>query len=194
MRDAADRGIIRAIVVTPPRAPLESLLALIRPFVDICLLRTGPQDLPASSTLLGLTLAAYTLSNLVGGIVSFGVKDAVAASLLDTGLLVALTASVLCAHRLRARVVQTLTALAGCGTLLMLIAIPLSWVQLSTGPDNQLGLASLMFLALWVWNLVVFGHILRHALSAPLFVGLIVAGIFFAVFYMTFFQLFPPQA
>ena len=38
---------------------------------------------------------------------------------------------------------------------------------------------TILLLAVVVWSLVVMGHVLRHALSAPLIIGLVVALIFY---------------
>jgi hypothetical protein len=46
----------------------------------------------------------------------------------------------------------------------------LAWVQSTV--NNPSVMASIMLLALVGWNVAVIGHILRHALSLPLWVGM----------------------
>jgi len=65
-----------------------------------------------------------------------------------------------------ARLTQTLTALAGTGTLLGLCALPVIQLLSSGQATGQPSLlASMLWLLLFGWNLVVVAHIMRHALS-----------------------------
>ena len=156
------------------------MLQLLRAFLDICLLRRRPQDLPASMFLLYLTLAGHLLTGLLVSLASHPPASALLLGLSDTLLLVGLTASLLYVNQLQARFQQTLTALAGSGTLLSLVALPLTfwWFALrAVGEDPTM--PAVLLLVIVVWSLVVMGHILRHALSAPLIIGLVVAVIFY---------------
>jgi len=156
------------------------LLQLLRAFLDVCLLRRRPQDLPASLFLVYLTLAGHALTGLLLSLASHPLGPALVLGLTDTVLLAGLTASLLYVHKLQARLPQTLAALAGTGTLLSLIAFPLTywWFALHAGAQDPT-VPTVLLLAVVVWSLVVMGHILRHALSAPLLIGLVVAVIFY---------------
>lgn len=156
------------------------MLALIKPFLDICLFRQGPQDLPASGILLGIAVAAHAATAVLLSTVSLGTLSAVLAGLLDTVLLCALTASLLYMQRLAMRVVQTLTAMAGSGAVITLVALPvIAWLHSVRAAGGDAGLAVLLLLVLLGWSLAVAGHILRHALSVPYFLGLVLAVVFY---------------
>jgi hypothetical protein len=65
---------------------------LIRFFVELCLLRRGPQDLPGSSALLGLVLAVHLVTAVLVGLaagltVPVAVGQGLADALLTLGLL-----------------------------------------------------------------------------------------------------------
>lgn len=155
------------------------MLEIIKAFVDICLFRRGPQDLPASSFLLYLTLGAYAGSNFLLALGTYTPVTAAMASLADTALLAVLTLSLLYLHGRAARVRQTLAALAGTGTVLAVLALPpIYWLTVQTA-QGELSFPSLVVLALVVWSLAVIGHIIRHALATRLIVGLVVAMIFY---------------
>lgn len=145
---------------------------LIGRFIDICLLRAGPQDLPASSALLALTLLAYIASGVIVLLPSASPGSAVTQALVDTLLLAGLLRLALQWRGFPKRFDQTLAALAGAGAFLGMIAWPL--VASIYYADAQ-GLAapfqSLLLLAVFVWTLAVIGHILRHALSTSYAVG-----------------------
>jgi len=182
---------------TPPLpnlipGPNNALLALVKPFVDICLLKRNPQDLPTSGLLLGITLAAYGLSGVLVSATMLPTGTALLAGLADTALLSFLTASLLYLQRLQARVPQTLTALAGTGAILGVVALPLTnWAQSARQSGTDAMLPELIILLLLGWSLTVAAHILRHALSTSFPVGLILAIVFFWVSINIMYWLFP---
>lgn len=152
---------------------LSALGTLIGAFWAMCTFRLAPQALPASTALLGLT----TLSNLVLSTLINQVRLSLGSSLfvavLEMAVVVALTVALLHAFSRGPRTVQTLTALMGTGTVIgalvfvVLVALP--------------ALPPAIRLAIFLWNLLVMAHILRHALDTPFFVGFLVA-VGYAVF------------
>ena len=95
----------------------------------------------------------------------------------------------------RARLVQTLTALAGTGAIITLVSLPISGWFLGAGPESREGgFAIILLLMLVAWSLAVAGHIFRHALSVPFFVGLVLAIVFYGISISVFRALFPPSA
>lgn len=140
---------------------------LINLFVDISLLRAAPQDLPAASVLISLTLL---LNLLTGAIVIAGhfgsLIPAVLAQLMDLGLLALLVWLILSYKKHQGRFTQAITALYGCGVLVNLVAMP---IQLMMGDDPKVspvgGLAVLLYIALMIWGLVIVAHVLRHTFA-----------------------------
>jgi len=168
------------------------LRALISPFVNLCLLRVAPQDLPASWLLVGLTLVAYTLSGVLVSNVSLSTGHALLAGLTDTGLLCVLTVSLLYVQRVPARLPQTLTALAGTGTLFGVVALPVtSWLHTAHQAGEDTSLPALLLVGLIGWSLAVAAHILRHALSTVFFLGLVIAIAFYWISLQVLGSLFP---
>jgi hypothetical protein len=138
-------------------------------FFRICLLRANPQDLPVSTALMLAALAAHFAADAVSAEAGLAFASVLQASAAQTLLLAALTHTGLMLRHREARVRQTLTALAGCGALLTLLA----W-----GAVTALG-ALLPAQYLWapflLWFLAVYGHILRHAFDMPLAYGVLAA-------------------
>jgi hypothetical protein len=152
------------------------LQALIHYFVELCLLRRAPQDLPASVGLVQLlTLVYLGVGVLVGAATGQGFWEALAQTLVDAGLLLGLLYVGLKWLGRRPRFEQSASALLGSGALLnVLVLVPLGLA--SRGGDSELtGLAAILFLALLAWSLVVTGHILRHTLELPLVQGALIA-------------------
>ena len=145
--------------------------ALINTAVDICLLRLGPQHLPASPVLL---LICLLLNLLVGVLMATGVKlglgEAIAESLFEILLMLGALYLALKIYKKRSRFNQTATALMLSEVLIGLFALPLvSWNQRTQSLESGILLLLLIF-----WSIVVLGHILRHAFNIPLNVGIAV--------------------
>lgn len=155
------------------------MAVLFKLFWDICLLRKGPQDLPASQELLKLCLIAYAGSGLLNlwlGLGDTGHGTALLLTIVDVGLLMGLCHAVLQLMGLLERYVQTLTALTGTGTLLQLIVMPLGlWYQRELAANGATDMPALLWLLLLVWSVAITAHILRHALSVSFGAGMLYA-------------------
>ena len=148
------------------------MLQLIRAWFEICLLRRAPQDLPASSYLLGVSLCCYGLVSVLVSSQSYTLSMALLLTLVDLGLLVLFAGSLLYLQNKIARLNQTLSALAGTGSLMGLIALPLLLTLApDAGADTVPALLQSLWLLLLLWNLVIMAHIIRHALSSSFAIG-----------------------
>ena len=156
------------------------MIQLIKVFWDICAVKAAPQDLPASSFLLGLALLAYLVTGAVVAAFQWPLSQAILAAFLDTVFLTVLSRVLLWARMLSGRFVQTLTALAGCGAVMTVIALPLVMWQSFVGVTdaNAPTLPSWLLMIWMIWNVVVVGHILRHALSTVLPLGIGLAAVY----------------
>lgn len=150
---------------------MSVIYLLLGKLVDILLLRRGPQDLPASSSLLAILI----LCNLIVGILLFSSQQEgnpeSLQSVVDMGLTLIMYTAVLHLRGVRERVVQTLTAFTGTGLLLTLVLFPISLLLASEGDGLFLSAGQLMFMALLIWSLAVDGHIFRHSLNTSMLVG-----------------------
>ncbi|MGB5179584.1 MAG: hypothetical protein WBP44_12745 [Gammaproteobacteria bacterium] len=148
------------------------MLQLIRVWFDICLFRRAPQDLPASGFLLGVSLCCYGLVSVLVSLQSYTFSMAVLLTAVDLGLLAVFAWSLLYLQKKTARLNQTLSALAGTGSLMGLIALPL---LLTIAPDAASDPVPAPLQSLWLllllWNLFIMAHIIRHALSSSFAIG-----------------------
>jgi len=169
-----------------------AVYALLHPFVQLVLLRLKPQDLPWSPVLMGLTLAAHYLLGVTLFLFRLPLPHALLAAAASTALLCAMTVSLLYLNRLQARCVQTVTAMAGADVVVSVAALPVTaWLHGALSDGAASGVPGLLFLLLLGWNLTVAGHVLRHALSAPLPLGLVIALVFYVVSVNILHALFP---
>jgi hypothetical protein len=161
-------------------------------FLQLCLLRTKPQDLPVSRFLFGSTLFAAVLTAmplLVGPLGGMG--PALGAVLLDI-LLVSIV--LLGALRMLAkaeRFIQTATAIFGAGAVINLFSLPLVVVlDSSASPSAAQAVGALAYLLVIAWSLVVTGHILRHAFNIRMAGGVMLALVYFILVNLLVQQLF----
>ena len=142
---------------------------LLKIFTDICLLRANPQDLPTSRFLMLAALIAYGLADVIGILDTLPMETAMLAAAVDTLLLIAVTQLALRFRNAANRLPQTLSALAGCGALLSMMAWASASLTQAWPPPG------------WVWGpfllwyIFVYGHVLRHALSLTLPVAVAVS-------------------
>jgi len=166
------------------------LKALLNTAVELCLLRLGPQQLPASPILLQVSLI---LNVLVGVLVMMaakeGLAEAVAESLFEVALMLGVLYMGLKSYDKLRRFNQTASALLISGLLLGLLSLPLvSWNHRSQSAESSLLLLLLIF-----WSILVLGHILRHAFSVPLNVGIAI-GVAYTLFSWNLLALLFPVA
>ena len=154
----------------------SAIVALFRAFFAICLFRAGPQDLPASSFLLGVTAALYTLGGAGLGLFELPATSAVMGALCNTIGLAALTYIALLLRGYASRAVQTVTALCGTGLVLTVLALPVSlWLGASASGGSAPALAQGLWFGLMVWDVFITAHILHHALSVSFPLGLVLS-------------------
>ena len=154
-------------------------MPLLKLLIQICLLRAGPQALPAKPKLLARTLIAYVMVGVIALMPLLGAELAFAEALFDTVLMLALLQAALVWRGRKARFLQTATALAGTGALLGLLLLPV--LGLADGGAEAEAFASLLWLLLFGWSLAIAGHILREAFETILPVGVLAAVLYFAL-------------
>jgi len=148
--------------------------------------RSGPQDLPVSRGLLLLLVVLYLAQGFMAG----GVIDEPNAgprTVVAVAVQFAVIAALLNLRGLSVRTPQTLTAMAGTGFLFGLLSLA---VLSRIDPANPQPNLALFYLALFVWSLLVDGHIYRHALSIKLGGGVLIAVLVFAANFILLRMLF----
>ena len=148
------------------------MLALVRFFTELALLRRGPQDLPVSGLLLGLLAVLSVFFGTLNGRDMFGtVRAAFGANLFDLVLTLSFLWALLQVRGQLARWQQTATAFFGLGALAGFIMVLVRGAAEAVG---VLELAMLADLTMAVWLHVAFGNVLRHALEVPLLAGVLI--------------------
>ena len=168
------------------------MMALLKLFWEICLLRKGPQDVPVSRHLLFIVILLGISIDIVN--LSIALPDAQLPAMLGMSLsysavLIVTLSVLLYLLGYRARILQTMTALFASGVIISLCSLPFIIVL---GVIERPGMFGLIILALQIWSLVVASHILSKALN----VHILMAGVLAFGYYMLGFKvvdLFLPQ-
>jgi hypothetical protein len=155
------------------RGSLNRLLVL---FLEICLLRKGPQDVPSSPFLVAVT----ALLGLVTGVIALrgsfgGAWQAFLAQLIDLLLLTLLVFAGLRFLGRPGRLYQALAAFFGCGVLINLATL----VAMGLAPPGDgaavEGPGAMLYLFVVIWALVVTAHIVRHTFEIAFLGGVAIA-------------------
>jgi hypothetical protein len=135
-------------------------------FVQILLLRRGPQDLPASGLLLSVTVAAYVGVNSVISSVFPPAHNWPALLLVDVGFTLLWTALLLRVAGRRERTLQTTTAVFGYQLVLAPLLVPWQWLaQQFQGSPAWQGPLALIWTVVLVWVVAANARIIRSALE-----------------------------
>lgn len=171
---------------------LTALSTISKAFLDICLLKKGPEDLPKSSVLLFLCLFMYTLIDVLLTVQSRPFEYALMVSLVDVGFLLLVTSLILKQHQKLDRWHQTMTALFGTGVILGIFIFPLVF----GGVQNQYEawvqqIIVFLFLIMVIWNVAVLAHIVRHAISTSMGISIMIAILYIWMSSLLITMLFP---
>jgi hypothetical protein len=155
----------------------------LRIFMDIVLWRRGPQDLPESGLLLGITFAAYVLVNALQLVLLDEPASAwVFFIVVDPVLLTAWVWAVLRLYGRTARFPQAASAVLGTGALLgVVFYLPLQILMSGLAVDPTSPLAGVTALGVVVVFALVTGRILKLATDSSLFTGIAAALVYFLV-------------
>jgi len=149
--------------------------------LDIVLWRRGPQDLPASSLLLAIAVAAYIAVSAV----QLALLGETAATwfffvVVDPLLLAAWVWLVLRLYGRKERFLQTAAAVFGTGAVLGIgLYLPLQLIITGLGYEPTSGLAQAFALLLVVVFALVTGRIIKLATESNLFTGIAVSLTYF---------------
>lgn len=150
--------------------------ALIRLFLGICTFKRGPQDVPYSPFLLGFILVVKLLFEFATSLIpdskgaTLPVGTVVSLLFVDTGFIILFVYIVLWLNGRTARSVQTITTMLGVDLIVDLAKLPLQYLASSAGNQpSMLGLFYIGSMAVFVWELMIFSHVFRHALSTTIF-------------------------
>jgi hypothetical protein len=144
----------------------KAMTELVKLFTQIALLRRGPQDLPASLLLLGLTVVAYLAVNLLLNASAAELRSYPAQLLLDTAFTLLWYVALLRFAGRPERTLQTSTAVFGFQIVLAPLLFLSSWLGPRFAHDTTWGVPVALFaIVVGVWLIAANSHIVKAALE-----------------------------
>jgi len=152
----------------------HAMLYLLARFLDICLLRAGPRDLPRSGRILAGTLAVDLALNYVSlapiSTPIWACLQIGTACLLTIGFLYGMLAL----RGQRPRFLQAASAVFGTDIVVSLVSLVMIFAFGGYHASFS-QIAGLALDAVSIWNLIVLGNIFRSAMTLPLPGGILIA-------------------
>ncbi|PHS73656.1 MAG: hypothetical protein COB22_00145 [Cycloclasticus sp.] len=147
---------------------------LLRLFINICLIKKGPRDIPESTTLLQTTFIAYLLSGMVLLSSANSIGEATVQALIETVLLGVFTYFLVVFFAFPHRFNQSVTAIYGSGALITSISIPfVFWLEALSKNGEQAGIAGLVVFLIVFWGFIVMANIIRETIQKQLSICLL---------------------
>jgi len=142
---------------------------LVRLFFKIALSEKGPQDLPASTVLLALTVVGYFVVNFVVGMLLPPVAPWKLHLVIEIVFTLAWYFVLLRSFKKPERFLQTATAIFGYQIVLTPIWIPAIFLARNFNEDDMLRYpAAIIGLAVAIWIIRAASYILKAALEVPI--------------------------
>jgi hypothetical protein len=141
-------------------------MILIQRYIDLCLFKASPADMPSSAFFMRLTLCLYFVVGVLISLIDMEWMNSVLTSVADTIFMIVAVALLVKVRGLEVRFQQTLTALAGAGIFIGLLSIPiLIWFYQVPEPQQAEHYSMIFLVAIMMWSLMVTSHIFRYALD-----------------------------
>ena len=171
----------------------QSVQLIIKAFVDVFLLRRGPEDIPKSSLLLAMAIGASIVVNfLFYAIVESEYGTDLFLEFATELVKIVSYVGVLLLFGLVSRIMQTITAIIACNAILGLL---LTAVLMVSQPFMNKELDAAFAWLVTFWLILVEGHIISRAIQLHWITGIAIAVVIFILqlgFYFTFGEL--PEA
>lgn len=159
--------------------------ALIKILFDICLLRKGPEDLPANDSLMWLLVISSLVISLCLGSIIHGYKSAFVMSF--AGVTITFIFAKILLLKKPERFIQTFSAMLGVTLLIDIISVPVIFPLLDENLNQTLKvLFSFLAIATYIWYVVVNGFIVSRAIAVTLGFGISIVIAYALITYMIF--------
>lgn len=133
-------------------------------------LRANPQDGPGSKALQTVLIVFYIVLSVINALSLYDVTRGFFHSIIDLGILFVFTLLLLRTQPQRVR--QTFNAFLGVGLCIGLIHTICSYSFISGEDEKTISdLGRIFFFIIFVWIIVAYGHIVRHAIEVNLAAG-----------------------
>ena len=162
----------------------RTLQLLLRTFLDIILLRKGPEHVPNSSVVLWISFGLLVIATLMSALlVPASGNDSVVSSFLSSLLGYALYWVVLVVSGFGLRFVRTVSSIMACGSILTILMVV---AALIIAPVFGGAVAGVVVWLILFWSVPVKGHIIARAIERHWYTGIAIALTIFIMQYLSY--------
>jgi hypothetical protein len=172
------------MIALPNQGCSANVLPLIRTLFDIVLLRKGPEDIPRSWLLFNLIVLLWLFSSLAAVALIEQFDETEFFLGLFSGVIgIACYAAIVVVSGRPGRVLQTISAILGCGALISLAFVAEYVLFMPFLGEVPTGLIANLIL---LWSVPVEGHIIARAMGSHWYVGIVIAIAIFVLQYVVY--------
>lgn len=165
---------------------------LLRIFVDLCLIRKGPQDLPDSNALLKVVFFIYFISGSLLLSSSMELAEAVVQSCIETLLLGLFMYLLVSFFAVKNRFNQSVTAIYGSGALITTFSAPFVFLMGNMAKnDGSTGAVGLIVFLIVCWSFIVMANIIRETIQKSLGISLLLTFCYLYLSYQVIQTVYP---
>jgi hypothetical protein len=162
----------------------RTLQLLLNTFIDIILLRKGPEHVPNAIVVLWFSLGLLVVATLMSAVlVPSSGNDSVVLSFVSSFVGYALYWIVLTATGYGKRFVQTVASLLACGSILTMLMVIAAVIL---APIVGGALAGVVVWLILFWSVPVKGHIIARAVDRHWYTGIAIALTIFIMQYISY--------
>jgi hypothetical protein len=167
---------------------------LLRIFVDLCLIKTGPKEVPDSEVLLKLVFLIYFLAGTLLLSSSMEFSEAVIQSFIET-LLVGLFIYILAIFfAVKNRFNQSITAIYGSGALITIFSVPFVFmIENLTKQGGSTGVVGMIVFLIVCWSFIVMANIIREMIQKSFSISLLLTFCYLYLSYQVIQMVYPAE-
>jgi len=172
------------MIALPNLGCSANVLPLIRTLFDIVLLRKGPEDIPRSWFVFVLIVLLWIFSSLAAVVLIEQFDETDFFLGLFSGVIgISCYAALVIVRGWPARVLQTISAILGCGALVSLAFVAEYVLFMPFFGELATGLIANLIL---LWSVPVEGHIIARAMESHWYIGILIAIAVFVLQYVVY--------
>ena len=172
------------------------MFVIFKYFWQICLLKAGPDKIPAQPQLLAVVLAFYVVVEILASLLTRTEESfelALRIIPVEIIMLGLVTYLLLMFLKLQTRFLPTYTAIVGCDTVIVAIQLPMLLIMQSTEIPTLILFFNTAWFVCFCWLLVIIGHIYHRAANVSIVQGGAIAVVAFALTLTTIYSFIPME-
>jgi|TARA_B110000263_G_C15278574_1_gene497122 hypothetical protein len=172
------------------------MLVILKYFWQMCLLKAGPDKIPAQPRLLAAVLVLYGVTEILAALLTRTQESfelALRIIPVEITMLGLVTYLLLWFLKLPTRFLPTYTAIVGCDTVVFTIQLPLLLIMQITDIPTLILFLNTAWFVCFCWLLVIIGHIYHRAANVSIVQGGAIAVVAFALTLTTIYSFIPME-